>query len=104
MSDKMEPVHPGVVLEIEFLEPMGISPQELAMAIRVPATRIHDLVHARRALTADTALRLARFLGTSPRFWMELQQSYDLDRAQDALGDDLAQIQPYDVARPDPPR
>ena len=105
MSDRLDPVHPGEVLKEEFLEPMGISQHKLAMAIRVPATRINDIVHARRAITADTALRLARFLGTSARFWMELQQSYDLDKAQDELGDNLMQeIQPYDGARPDPPR
>ena len=100
MMDKLVPVHPGEVLREEFLEPMGISQNKLAMSLRVPTTRINDIVHGRRAITADTALRLARFLVTSARFWMTLQQSYDLDVARDELGDRLAQdVLPHDLPK-----
>jgi addiction module HigA family antidote len=74
--------HPGEMLREEFLVPLGISQNALAMKIRVPATRIGDIVHGRRAITPDTALRLARFFGNSPEFWMNLQQMYDLSKAK----------------------
>ena len=74
--------HPGAMLNEEFLKPLGISQNALAMKIRVPATRIGDIVHGRRAVTPDTALRLARFFGNSPEFWMNLQQMYDLSKAR----------------------
>ena len=100
MMDKLMPVHPGEVLREEFLEPMGISQNKLAMSLRVPTTRINDIVHGRRAITADTALRLALFFGTSARFWLALQQSYDLDVARDELGDRLAKdVLPYDLPK-----
>jgi antitoxin HigA-1 len=70
------------MLREEFLVPLGISQNALAMKIRVPATRIGDIVHGRRAITPDTALRLARFFGNSPEFWMNLQQMYDLSKAK----------------------
>ena len=78
--------HPGEMLREEFLVPLGISQNALAMKIRVPATRIGDIVHGRRAITPDTALRLARFFGNSPEFWMNLQQMYDLSKAKIELG------------------
>jgi addiction module HigA family antidote len=78
--------HPGEMLREEFLAPLGISQNALAMKIRVPATRIGDIVHGRRAITPDTALRLARFFGNSPEFWMNLQQMYDLSKAKIELG------------------
>jgi addiction module HigA family antidote len=81
--------HPGEMLNEEFLKPLGISQNALAMKIRVPATRIGDIVHGRRAITSDTALRLARFFGNSPQFWMNLQQMYDLSKARIELGDTL---------------
>lgn len=78
--------HPGVMLREEFLVPLGMSQNALAMKIRVPATRIGDIIHGRRAITPDTALRLARFFGNSPEFWMNLQQMYDLSKAKLELG------------------
>jgi len=74
--------HPGEILREEFLIPLGISQNALAMKIRVPATRIGDIIHGRRAITTDTALRLARFFGNSPEFWMNLQQQHDLSKAR----------------------
>jgi addiction module HigA family antidote len=74
--------HPGEMLKEEFLKPLGISQNALAMKIRVPATRIGDIIHGRRAITPDTALRLARFFGNSPEFWLNLQQMYDLSKAR----------------------
>ena len=74
--------HPGEMLNEEFLKPFGLSQNALAMKIRVPATRIGDIVHGRRGITPDTALRLARFFGNSPEFWMNLQQMYDLSKAR----------------------
>jgi len=74
--------HPGEMLREEFLAPLGISQNALAMKIHVPATRIGDIIHGRRAITPDTALRLARFFGNSPEFWMNLQQMYDLSKAK----------------------
>jgi len=74
--------HPGEMLNEEFLKPMGISQNALAMKIRVPATRIGDIVHGRRGITPDTALRLARFFGNSPEFWLNLQQMHDLSQAR----------------------
>lgn len=85
----LSPVHPGEVLLEEFLEPMGISQCRLAKDISVPARRINEIVHGKRAVTADTALRLSRYFGTSDRFWLNLQTSYDLDVQRDRLGDRL---------------
>jgi addiction module HigA family antidote len=74
--------HPGEILREEFLIPLGITQNALAMKIRVPATRIGDIIHGRRAITPDTALRLARFFGNSPEFWLNLQQLHDLSKAK----------------------
>jgi addiction module HigA family antidote len=87
MSHKLHPVHPGEVLQEEFLKPMGISQNRLALSIRVPARRINEIVLGKRGVTADTALRLARFFGTSARFWLGLQIDYDLDMASDTLSE-----------------
>lgn len=87
---RMAPVHPGTILLLDFLEPMGISQYRLAKDIGVPPQRVHDLVHGRRAMSADTALRLARFFGMEAQFWLNLQARHDLDLAADALGDRLA--------------
>jgi addiction module HigA family antidote len=78
-----------VVLRAEFLEPLGISQNKLAMKIRVPATRIGDIVHGRRAITPDTALRLGRFFGNSPEFWLNLQQTHDLSKARVESGGEI---------------
>jgi addiction module HigA family antidote len=86
---RLSPVHPGDILLEEFLEPLGISQYRLAMDTSVPPRRINEIVHGKRSVTADTALRLARYFGTSPEFWLNLQARYDLDVAEDALGDRL---------------
>ena len=85
-------VHPGEVLGEEFLEPLGLSANALALALRVPATRIGSIIKGERAVTADTALRLARFFGTSAEFWLNLQARYDLRIAKRALGKRVAAL------------
>ena len=82
----LHPVHPGEVLMEEFLKPMDMSQNRLAMNLGVPARRINEIVLQKRRITADTALRLARFFGTTPEFWTGLQSQYDLDVASDELG------------------
>lgn len=89
----LPPVHPGEILAEEFLGPLNLTQTGLAMELRVPPSRIHDLVHGKRTLTADTALRLAAFFGTTPQFWLNLQQRYDLVVAQRTSAD-LARIVP----------
>jgi addiction module HigA family antidote len=86
MNNKLAPVHPGEVLLEEFLKPMGISQNYLAIKISVPARRINEIVLGKRRITADTALRLAQYFGTSAKFWLGLQMDYDLDKASDELG------------------
>jgi addiction module HigA family antidote len=86
---KLDPIHPGEVLFHDFLEPLGLSQYRLAHDISVPPRRINEIVHGTRSVTADTALRLARYLGTSDRFWLNLQARYDLDVERDRLGDRL---------------
>jgi addiction module HigA family antidote len=83
---KLAPVHPGEILLEEFLEPMGISQNRLALSVGVHPRRINEIVLGKRAITADTALRLAKFFGMSAKFWLGLQGDYDLDVAQDHLG------------------
>ena len=86
MTELLAPIHPGEVLLEEFLKPMGISQNHLAMQIGVPARRINEIVLGKRRITADTALRLARYFGVSAKFWLGLQTDYDLDVAAEALG------------------
>ena len=86
MTDKLSPIHPGEVLLEEFIKPMNLSQNHLAISISVDARRINEIVLGKRAVTADTALRLARFFGNSPQFWMGLQSQYDLDVTEDQLG------------------
>ncbi len=83
---KLAPVHPGEVLLEEFLRPLGLTQYRLAKEISVPARRINEVVRGHRAVTADTALRLARYFGTSERFWLNLQARYDLEVEKDRLG------------------
>jgi len=83
---KLDPVHPGEILQKEFLEPMGLSQNRLALALGVPARRINEIVLEKRGVTADTALRLARYFKMSPQFWLGLQMDYELDVAEDMLG------------------
>lgn len=84
-KNAMRPIHPGEVLREEFLGPLGLSAHALAQALRVPATRINDVVNERRGITADTALRLARYFGTTAEFWLNLQSAFDLRTAEGAL-------------------
>lgn len=86
---RLHPVHPGEVLEEEFLKPMGLSQNRLALNISVPPRRINEIVLEKRRITADTALRLARFFGTSAEFWLGLQAQYDLDITEEELGNRL---------------
>ena len=85
----MDPIHPGEILMEEFLEPLGVSQYRLAKDISVPPRRINEIVHGKRSITADTALRLARFFGTTERFWLNLQVRYDLEVEKDRLEDVL---------------
>ncbi|RKT45611.1 HigA family addiction module antitoxin [Thiocapsa rosea] len=98
MTDKLPPIHPGEILREDFMLPLGLSSNALARAIGVTPTRINEIVRERRGITAETALRLARFFGTSVDLWMNLQQRYDLERAKDLLGDSLEQITPMHLA------
>ncbi|MGH3275316.1 MAG: HigA family addiction module antitoxin [Streptosporangiaceae bacterium] len=94
----MAPVHPGEILLEEFLGPLAVSQYLLAREIRVPARRINEIVHGQRRISADTALRLARFFGTSERFWINLQSRYDLEIEKDRIGDVLDCIRPLSAA------
>jgi antitoxin HigA-1 len=84
-SERLPPIHPGEILCEDFMKPLGISMNQLALDLRVPVTRIAEIVHQRRGVTPDTALRLGRYFNTSARFWMNAQSSYDLEVAQDEL-------------------
>jgi len=84
-TKKLAPVHPGEILQKEFLEPMGLNQNRLALALGVPARRINEIVLGKRGITADTALRLARYFKMSPQFWLGLQMDYELDVAEDML-------------------
>lgn len=96
---KMLPLHPGEILLEEFLKPMGLSQNRVALDIRVPARRINEIVLGKRRITADTALRLARYFKMSPQFWLGLQIDFDLDVAEDKLADRLdKEIQVYSPA------
>ena len=88
------PIHPGEVLMGEFLEPLQVSQNRLAVAIGVPPRRINEIIHGKRRITADTALRLARYFGTTDRFWLNLQTRYDLETERDRLGNALDRIEP----------
>ena len=99
MTNKLSPVHPGEVLLEEFILPMNLSQNRLAIDIGVDARRINEIVLGKRAITADTALRLSRFFGNSPQFWLGLQSQYDLDVAEDLLGKRLdREVRPYAMA------
>ncbi len=84
-SEKLPPIHPGEILREDFMKPLGISMNRLALDLHVPVTRIAEIVHQRRGITPDTALRLGRYFNTSARFWLNAQSSYDLEVAQDQL-------------------
>ena len=96
-TKKFPPIHPGEILLEEFLKPLGISQYRIAKDIGVSPRRINEIVHGKRGITADTALRLALYFGTSERFWMNLQSGYDLESEKDRLGSRLeAEVQPMD--------
>jgi len=86
VGKKLDPIHPGEILAKEFLEPLEISQYRLAKDVSVPARRINEIVQGKRGISADTALRLARYFGSSERFWINLQSHYDLERQKDKLG------------------
>jgi addiction module HigA family antidote len=90
----MSPIHPGEVLLQEYLEPLGVTQHRLALAIGVPPRRINEIVHGKRRISADTALRLARYLGTTERFWLNLQGRYDVEVERDRLTATLDEIRP----------
>ena len=93
---RMAPVHPGEILMKQFLEPLGMSQNKLAVEIGVPPRRVNEIVHGRRRVTADTALRLARFFNMTPQYWLGLQADYDLDVAQDDIADAIIKtVHPY---------
>lgn len=94
MTKVHEPIHPGEVLQEEFLTPLAITQHRLAVSIRVPPRRINEIVHGKRRITADTALRLSKFFGTSDRFWLNLQSRYDLEVQGESLRETLAEIIP----------
>ena len=99
MTDKLSPIHPGEVLLEEFIKPMNLSQNRLAIDIGVDARRINEIVLGKRSITADTALRLSRFFGNSARFWLGLQTQYDLDVAEDRLGKRLdREVRPLAMA------
>jgi len=95
----MPPIHPGETLLEDFMKPLSLSANRLALELHVPVTRINDIVRGRRVITADTALRLARYFGSSPQFWMNLQANYDLEAAQDRLAEQVReQVKPRRAA------
>ncbi len=98
-EDKLDPIHPGEILLEEFLKPMGLSQNKVALSIGVPARRINEIVLGKRGVTADTALRLGRYFDMSPQFWLGLQMDYDLDVTADKLEKRLNQeVRPYAMA------
>jgi len=99
LKKTMPPIHPGETLREDFMKPLGLSANRLAINLRVPAARIGEIIHGRRSISADTALRLARYFGMSPRFWINLQVNYDLEVAQDVIGDRIAdEVRPHRAA------
>jgi len=98
MARKLKPVHPGEILREEFMKPLGLSMNRLSLDLRVPLTRIADIVNGRRRITADTALRLARYFRNTPTFWMNVQTRYDLEIAEDEIAARVARdVQPSEA-------
>ena len=99
MTEKLyAPIHPGEVLMEDFIEGFGITQHKLAVSVGVPARRINEIVHGKRAIAADTALRLGRYFGVEPQFWLNLQGRYELELAQERVADEVAEIKPLQVA------
>ena len=99
MSKKLKPIHPGEILREEYMVPLGLSSNALARALNVTAARINEIVRERRGISADTALRLARYFNTDVQSWLNLQANYDLQCAEDAAGRSINRIQPYTAER-----
>ncbi len=98
-TNRMRPIHPGEILREEYLVPLGMTVHALAIELRVPAPRINDIVRERRAVTPDTALRLARFFGTTAQFWSNLQSSYDLTQTEIESGSKIEkEVHPLEMA------
>ena len=95
---RLPDIHPGEILNEDFLGPLGVSQYRLAQAVSVPPRRINEIVHGKRAISADTALRLARFFGTTPDFWVNLQAQYDLRQAEKSLKRVMDKIEPLELA------
>ena len=99
MTEKLyAPIHPGEVLMEDFIEGFGITQHKLAVSIGVPPRRVNEIVHGKRAITADTALRLGRYFGVEPQFWLNLQSRYELELAEERVADQVAEIKPLQVA------
>ncbi|MGX6403734.1 HigA family addiction module antitoxin [Dermabacter hominis] len=99
MTEKLyAPIHPGEVLMEDFIEEFGITQHKLAVSIGVPPRRINEIVHGKRAITPDTALRLGRYFGVEPQFWLNLQSRYELELAQERVADQITKITPLQVA------
>ena len=99
MSTKLYPrIHPGEVLNEDFIKAFGITQHKLAMAIGVPPRRINEIVHGKRGITADTALRLGKYFGVEPQFWLNLQGRYELEVAEDSIAEEVNRIEPLEVA------
>lgn len=96
--EKLTPIHPGEVLMEDFITALGITQNRLAVAIGVPPRRINEIVHGKRRITADTALRLSRYFGTTAQFWINLQSHHDLEIEADVLGNALDEIRPLKIA------
>ena len=96
--DRLRNIHPGEILQEEFLEPFDITAYRLAKEIKIPQTRISQILQGRRRITADTALRLSEFFGNSPQFWLGLQDDYDLEEERSKIGDELSAIQRMKVS------
>jgi len=100
MAKKLKPVHPGEILREEFMKPLGLSMNRMAMDLRVPVTRIAEIVAERRSVTADSALRFARYFKNSPTFWMNLQSRYDLEVAEDEIAAKVERdVRPLETAQ-----
>ena len=98
MAKKLKPVHPGEILREEFMAPLGLSMNRMAIDMRVPVTRIADIANEKRAITADTALRLARYFKNSPAFWMNLQVRYELEVAEDEIAEKIERdVRPFEA-------
>lgn len=93
--NKIAPIHPGEILSEDFLKPMGISGYKLAKALLIDQTRLSEIIKGKRSVTTDTALRLAKFFGTTPEFWLNIQTRYDMETMRDALKEDLDNIHTY---------